>query len=134
MRMDNAPKAEGILQAALNMDETCEIAMFNLGVLLHRHKHDDEAAELMLQRLLKTAPKHGAGSLQLARLLSERYCKKAKASASEPSATAALIIQFDKVCDAYEYSLPLLTEVVEKCDYYSVCINSYYYCYSLVQL
>ena len=110
VRMENASKAEGILEAALKMDEDCEIAMFNLAVLLHRYKFDLDAAEQMLRRLLKKAPQHSAGTLQMARLLSEKYSKKQAVGSGEQQ-SAQMIILFDDMCSFYERALPLLTEV-----------------------
>ena len=36
VRMDNPPKAESILEAALRMNPDCEIAIYNLAVIAHR--------------------------------------------------------------------------------------------------
>ena len=37
VRMENPPKAEGLLEAALQLNAECEIALFNLAVISHRY-------------------------------------------------------------------------------------------------
>ena len=37
VRMENPPKAESLLEAALRMNGDCEIALFNLGIIAHRY-------------------------------------------------------------------------------------------------
>jgi hypothetical protein len=34
--MENPPKAEGILEAALRLNPDCEIALYNMAVIAHR--------------------------------------------------------------------------------------------------
>lgn len=134
--MENAPKAETILEAALRMNADCEIAIYNLAVISHRcaelhlfifaafnthsdilctccrHKMDFVGAEAYLRRLLRLSPAHNAGTLQLARLLSEIHFSRANITA-----TPELEAVMDEISELFEKSIAVTKDVrqVQRC-------------------
>lgn len=67
---------------------------------------DFVAAEAYLRKLLKLSPAHNAGTLQLARLLSEVHFSRANATAT-PELEAAM----DEICDLFEKSIAATKDV-----------------------
>jgi hypothetical protein len=68
---------------------------------------DYSGAEAMLRKLLKLAPSHSAGTLQLARLLAEVHFGRATGSPGTPQLEAVM----DEVCGLYEKSIASNKEV-----------------------
>lgn len=112
VRMEDPARAEGILEAALQLDDSCEVAMYNLGVLYHRYKKDHAAAEAMLRKLvaatqsdssasnLPMSSQRAAGVLQLARVLEDRYSEHGGGN-----------VVSEEICRLYEEAITIMADV-----------------------
>jgi hypothetical protein len=129
--MNNYDVAEPLLMAALKLDGTCEVALYHLGILVHRYestmyflicnhsfvmsvfciwpsreRKNIDAAEMIIKKLLAKNPTHGNGTLGMARIMADRVqllsSKNENEKITEPLQTA---IEF------YEKSVKLVKEV-----------------------
>ena len=96
-RMDDIDGAEAALFRALQLDSENVVAVYNLALLMHKHRADFDAAEKLLSTLTrKQGHKHAAAMQQLARVYLDKY----KASADQR--------EFEACLRTYEKTIDLL--------------------------
>ena len=83
-------------------------------LLFHNRKSDYKRSESTLRKLLQLSPGHIAGTLQLARLLSDVYLDRSKQKAVTTTATQYEAITLE-VCFLYEKYMELTEDVSIMC-------------------
>jgi len=94
-RMGDVDAAETQLFAALQLDAENAVAIYNMALLLHKHRGSLTGAESLLVRLAGRTPKHAAALQQLARVLLDKF----RASADERDLEASFMT-FHKAAEA----------------------------------
>lgn len=77
MKMNVVKQGEAVLREALELDEVCEVGLYNLAIIHQRFKNEPDEAEWLLRTLVSHHPRHAAGQLQLARVLVDK-CGQAR--------------------------------------------------------
>ena len=95
VRLGDADAAEKQLFAALQVDAESSVGLYNMALLLHKHRGNLAGAEALLARLASKTPKHAAALQQLARVLLDKH----KASGDERDLEAAFVT-FQKAAEA----------------------------------
>ena len=65
-------EAEKLLRRAKNLDGSCVVALFNLGMLLYNCKEDRKAAEECFRAAVKEDPDHGETWRYLGRIMADK--------------------------------------------------------------
>lgn len=106
-KLNDSDSAEPILRKALELDPKNDVALYNLGLLLHKQKSLQEALEIF-RKLIKYHPKHGAGLHQLGRLSVEVF--GSAHSLSGPPHPDSSNRVFDEAMESYEKAFSIQKE------------------------
>eukprot|EP01038_Epipyxis_sp_PR26KG_P004166 gene4166-5930_t len=110
-RMEDPVKAEPILVASLKLDAGGEVALYNMALLMHRHKMNYEGSSNMLKLLLQKNPDHSSGTLQLARVLFDLYKREVtRATSMEVDLASDIYEILEESLQLYEKSINMIAE------------------------